>query len=268
MVDIGAGSPIVLIPGIQGRWEWMGPAIAEVSKRCRVLTFSYDRTPGARFRNDRNGRNDRNDRNLDRLVDQVAEVMDAAGVDRAAVCGVSFGGFIATRFAARFPERVSALILVSSPTPRWAPNKTLLRYMQRPLVSMPLVLPAWFLRMWPEIFAAKPRLADRARFAARYFGRAIISPLSVTRMAEWAKLKMATDIVADCAHVQAPALLITGEPGLDRVIDLRQSAEWTTLIPGTRHVTMARTGHIGLVSKPVEFADLVCGFMKEQSRAS
>jgi pimeloyl-ACP methyl ester carboxylesterase len=257
MIDTGSGSPIVLIPGIQGRWEWMGPAINEVSKRCRVLTFSYDRTPGARNRP--------NPGTLDRLVDQVVEVMDAAGVEQATICGVSFGGFIATRFAARFPERTRALILVSSPTPRWAPNPTLLKYMERPLLSMPLVLPAWFMRMWPEIFAAKPSISARARFATRYFTRALISPLSVTKMSEWAKLKLATDIVADCAHVKAPALLITGEPGLDKVVDLRQSSDWMTLIPGTRHVTIERTGHIGLVSKPDVFAGIVCGFMKEQS---
>ena len=263
MIDTGSGNPIVLIPGIQGRWEWMGPTIREISKRCRVLTFSYDRTPGAQ--NPWNERNGRNDGNLDRLVDQVVEVMDAAGVERATICGVSFGGFIATRFAARFPERTRALILVSSPTPRWAPNATLLKYMERPLLSMPLVLPAWFLRMWPEIFAAEPSLMGRASFAVRYFTRALISPLSVTKMSAWAKLKLATDIVADCARVKAPALLITGEPGLDKVVDLRKSADWMTLIPGTRHVTIERTGHIGLVSKPREFADIVCGFMKEQA---
>jgi len=260
MIDRGHGNPIVFIPGIQGRWEWMGPAIRELSKRCRVLTFSYDRTPGARSRPDTG--------TLDGLVEQVREVMDAAGVERAAVCGVSFGGFVATRFAARFPDRVSALILVSSPTPRWKPNETLLRYMERPLLSMPLVLPAWFLRMWPEIFAAKPTIAGRARFAARYFGRIILSPLSVTNMSAWARLKLATDIEDDCARVKAPALLITGEPELDRVIDLRQSADWLELIPGTRHVTIPRTGHIGLVSKPEEFADIVCSFMEETTRAS
>jgi pimeloyl-ACP methyl ester carboxylesterase len=257
MIDRGHGNPIVLIPGIQGRWEWMGPAIREVSKRCRVLSFSYDRTPGAGSR-PKTG-------TLDELVEQVRELMDAAGVERAAICGVSFGGFIATRFAARFPDRVSALILVSSPTPRWKPNESLLRYMERPLLSMPLVLPAWFLRMWPEIFAANPSLAARARFASRYFARALISPLSVTKMSEWAKLKLATDIVADCAHVKAPALLVTGEPGLDKVVDLRRSSDWAALIPGLRHVTIERTGHIGLVSKPAVFAGIVCGFMKEQS---
>jgi pimeloyl-ACP methyl ester carboxylesterase len=260
MIDRGAGPVIVMIPGIQGRWEWMGPAIHELVKRCRVLTFSYDRTPGARLQQ-RQG-------NLDRLVEQVVEVMDTAGVERAVICGISFGGFIATRFAARYPERTNGLILVSSPTPHWKPNETLLKYMEKPLLSMPLVLPAWFTRMWPEIFAAKPTLRERVSFGCRYFTRAVMSPLSVTRMSEWARLKIATDIVADCARVKAPAMLITGEPKLDRVVDLTKSVDYVTLIPGTRHVTIERTGHIGLVTKPVEFSDLVCGFVQEHSNAS
>lgn len=255
MIDRGEGPVIVMIPGIQGRWEWMGPAIREVSKRCRVLTFSYDRTPRAREQQ-REG-------NLDRLVDQVTEVMDNAGVDRAVICGISFGGFIATRFAARYPERTNGLLLVSSPTPHWKPNPTLLKYMDRPLISMPLVLPAWFARMWPEIFAANDTVRERVLFGFRYFTRAVRSPLSVTRMSEWARLKIATDIVADCAKVTAPALLITGEPRLDRVIDLRAAQDYVTLIKGARHVTMENTGHIGLVTKPVQFAALVWGFVQE-----
>lgn len=255
MIDRGQGHPIVMIPGIQGRWEWMGPAIHAVAKHCRVLAFSYDRTPKAREQQ-RKG-------NLDRLVDQVAEVMDAAHVERATILGVSFGGFIATRFAARYPERTAGLILVSSPTPHWKPNETLLKYMERPLLSMPLVLPAWFTRMWPEIFAAKPTVRERVRFGSSYFTRAVLSPLSVTRMSEWARLKLATDIVDDCARVKAPAMLITGEPRLDRVVDLNKSMDYVTLIPGLRHVTIEHTGHIGLVTKPDVFADLVCGFIKE-----
>lgn len=258
MLDRGKGPVVVMIPGIQGRWEWMAPAIHEVAKCCRVLTFSYDRTPKAR-QQQRSG-------NLDRLVEQVAEVMDTAGVERAVICGISFGGFIATRFAARYPERTNGLLLVSSPTPHWKPNETLLKYMERPLLSMPLVLPAWFARMWPEIFAAKPSVRERVLFGASYFTRAVRAPLSVTRMSEWARLKMATDIVADCARVQAPAMLITGEPRLDRVVDLTRSTDYVTLIKGTRHVTMERTGHIGLVTKPVQFAELVCRFAEENSK--
>ena len=40
MIDRGSGTPVVLVPGIQGRWEWMRPAVDALAARCRVLTFS------------------------------------------------------------------------------------------------------------------------------------------------------------------------------------------------------------------------------------
>ena len=27
MIDVGSGTPVVLIPGLQGRWEWMAPTV-------------------------------------------------------------------------------------------------------------------------------------------------------------------------------------------------------------------------------------------------
>ena len=27
MIDVGNGPPLVLIPGMQGRWEWMQPTV-------------------------------------------------------------------------------------------------------------------------------------------------------------------------------------------------------------------------------------------------
>jgi len=38
MVDVGSGPAIVLIPGIQGRWEWMRPSIRALAGKWRVLT--------------------------------------------------------------------------------------------------------------------------------------------------------------------------------------------------------------------------------------
>ena len=40
-----------------------------------------------------------------------------SGIERAAICGVSFGGLIAVRFAAEHPARCSALVLASTPQP-------------------------------------------------------------------------------------------------------------------------------------------------------
>jgi hypothetical protein len=39
IVDQGAGAPLVIVPGIQGRWEWMKPAVDARAGRCRVVTF-------------------------------------------------------------------------------------------------------------------------------------------------------------------------------------------------------------------------------------
>ena len=40
IIDKGTGTPIVLIPGLQGRWEWMRPAVDALAKHHRVITFS------------------------------------------------------------------------------------------------------------------------------------------------------------------------------------------------------------------------------------
>ena len=37
IVDRGTGTPVVLIPGIQGRWEWMSPAIDALTAGHRAL---------------------------------------------------------------------------------------------------------------------------------------------------------------------------------------------------------------------------------------
>jgi pimeloyl-ACP methyl ester carboxylesterase/DNA-binding winged helix-turn-helix (wHTH) protein len=51
---------------------------------------------------------------LDERLDDVRAVMDAAGSDRAVLLGVSEGGPLCTLFAATYPERTEALIMIGS----------------------------------------------------------------------------------------------------------------------------------------------------------
>src|SRR5689334_13697710 len=51
----------------------------------------------------------------------VLATIDAAGIDRAALVGCSFGGAVALRVAAVAPERVWALALISAPPPDLEP---------------------------------------------------------------------------------------------------------------------------------------------------
>jgi class 3 adenylate cyclase/pimeloyl-ACP methyl ester carboxylesterase len=66
---------------------------------------------------------------LERRMDDVRAVMDAAGIRRAALLGVSEGGPMSALFAATYPERTLALILygsyakrLRSPDYPWAPS--------------------------------------------------------------------------------------------------------------------------------------------------
>ena len=54
------------------------------------------------------------DYSLAMLAADAATVLDAAGVTRAAVCGISLGGMVAMTLALRMPERLSALIVACS----------------------------------------------------------------------------------------------------------------------------------------------------------
>src|SRR5690606_30219882 len=52
------------------------------------------------------------DYSLAMLVGDVGAAMDAAGIDRAIIAGVSLGGMIAMELALTSPERVAALALI------------------------------------------------------------------------------------------------------------------------------------------------------------
>jgi pimeloyl-ACP methyl ester carboxylesterase/predicted glycosyltransferase len=54
---------------------------------------------------------------FDELTDDVVAVMDATGVGRATIYGLSIGGLIASLVAANFPERVEALVCISGRCP-------------------------------------------------------------------------------------------------------------------------------------------------------
>ncbi|HEX6178634.1 MAG TPA: alpha/beta fold hydrolase [Thermoanaerobaculia bacterium] len=51
---------------------------------------------------------------LEQRMDDVRAVMDAAGSERAALCGVSEGGPMCSLFAATYPERTAALVMIGT----------------------------------------------------------------------------------------------------------------------------------------------------------
>jgi pimeloyl-ACP methyl ester carboxylesterase len=175
---------------------------------------------------------------------------------------VSFGGLVAARYAAHHPERVGALVLVSSPSPRWGIDDRSLSYLRRPLLSAPAFAIRGVSRLLPEVIAARPDWWSRFRCLVGHVGRVTRFPPSPRHMAAWVHAWQALDIAADCRRIAAPTLVITGEADLDQVVPQASTLDYLALIPGARSVKLANTGHIGLVTRPEAFAALVGEFSK------
>lgn len=253
VIDRGTGVPLVLIPGVQGRWEYMRPAVDALSQHFRVITFSLagERAAGRPY----DGR-----RGFDDLADQVDAVLDNRGIDAAIVCGVSFGGLVALRFAAARPARVKALVLVSTPAPGWHLRPRHDLYARMPWLFGPVFLAESPWRMRDELKAAFPDPAARRRFKREQLRTFIEAPLSVSRMATRARLIAKLDAAAQCRCVSSPTLVVTGEPGLDHVIASDAGSAYVRLIPSARAAVLAGTGHLGLVTKPGAFAAAIRTF--------
>jgi 3-oxoadipate enol-lactonase len=247
IIDRGTGPPIVLIPSLQGRWEYLSPAVDALARTHRVITFSLSHEPG-----------------LDVLVHQVEAALDDRGVERAAICGISFGGRVALAFAARRPERTSALILVSVPGPRFRLRQSHRTLARHPLLAAPLFFAAMPSRLWTEVKAAMPEPRMRRAFVQRQLRNLLRAPVSPSQMGARALLIDGMDSAADCANISAPTLVIGGEPTLDYVVPSNGSSDYSRLIAGARTATLEGTGHLGSITKPDVFAGLVDDFLSDR----
>jgi pimeloyl-ACP methyl ester carboxylesterase len=253
LIDRGNGPALIVIPGVQGRWEYVEPAIAALAKRFRVITFALagERASGLRFDETRG---------LDNYTDQISAVMRDRGVERAAICGISFGGLAALRFAAASPERTSALLLVSTPGPPWRLKRRHRLYLRLPWIFMPLFIAETPLRLRRELKAALPSWRKRAAFEIAQAKTLWTAPISVRRMAQRGRLLRHLDVEHDCARVSAPTLVITGDPALDQIVPVTGTQRYVQLIAGAQQVAIARTGHLGCNTRPDEFARIVHDF--------
>src|SRR4051812_49047854 len=144
MMDEGQGPAVIVIPGIQGRWEWMTPALRALRATCRTISYTLSGDHGSELAHDPA-------LGFENYVRQLDLVFARTGLGSAALCGVSFGGFIALRYAALRPLRVSALVLVSAPAPGWRPSAQQQRYLAMPRLQAPLFALSAPRRLWTEV---------------------------------------------------------------------------------------------------------------------
>lgn len=251
--------PLVLIPGIQGRWEYSRGIVEALALFYRVITFSLadERAAGRTAAP-----------SIDVFADQVDSALDRLQVRSAAIVGVSFGGLVALRFAATRPARTAALAMISAPGPQWHLRPRHDFYARMPWLFGPIFLAESPWRLRREVMAALPEWPARRRYLAGQLRTIVTARVSLRRMAARARLIASYDRVADCAAVTAPSLVVMGDDALDHVTGSGGTAEYARLISHARLERMARTGHLGSVTRAADCAALVHRFLIDVNKDS
>src|SRR5215471_1407204 len=219
MFDEGSGPPVVVVQPLQGRWQWMRRFLQALSGRCRVITYTLCGDIGSE-------ECDRVPRAFDGYVQQLEKIIDAARIERFALCGISFGGTVAVRYAARHPGRITHLVIQSSPGPGWRANPEQNRYVANPVLTLPKFLWTAFGRLRVELKAGLPRPWDRFVFVVRAAVTAVRYPPLPHVMAHRVRLMEAEDLARDASSVSAPTLIVTGEPGIGRVVPVESTKQY------------------------------------------
>jgi 3-oxoadipate enol-lactonase len=249
----GEGAPIVFLhPGLWDRRTW-DDQFGVFSKTYRVVRYDargYGRSsrpePGRPYSH----------------VDDLAAVMDAAGVARAALVGCSMGGSTAIDFALVHPERVAALVLAGSGLNAFddltAEEEAELERLNE------LVAEA--------MEAGDVERAERARLriwaplgtdddAGRRIEQIAFDNIHEMTMDESGRRDVVPPAIDRLEQIAAPTLVLPADHG--PLVFRRLSAILAERIPDARLVQIPQTDHVVNMRRPAEFNRVVLGFLGE-----
>lgn len=241
--EAGAGPAVLLLHSTAAdrrMWDPQVPALAAAgyrAVRCDLRGYGESPVPAGRW-------DDAGD---------VAALLDALDTGPVAVVAASGGGRVALEFAARWPGRVTALVLLCTAVAGHEPSPALRAFGEREdaLLAAGDVAGATELnvRTWlgPR---ADPAAAERLRVMQRHaFDVQLAAPEDAGPLPRPYELSAVT----------APALLVSGGHDL---VDFRGiAADLAARLPGARHVELDWAGHLPSMEDPGEVNRLLAGFL-------
>jgi pimeloyl-ACP methyl ester carboxylesterase len=205
-----------------------------------------------------------------RQAEDIERLREHLGLERIALAGHSAGTRLATAYAARFPERLACLILITPPATH--------------LVTTPPDADELIARRLTDpVFAAAaaaaksgPDLSDEERFndwarrcAPLGYARwgtveqahAAVGRWSLPAVRAYFSVEPPGDFAARLARVTAPVLVVAGE--LDCLTGLAPVAALADIFPAGRVEIIERCGHYPWVEQPTEFRRAVDALLVE-----
>jgi pimeloyl-ACP methyl ester carboxylesterase len=249
----GEGEPLVLIPYLAADQACYAFQVADYAKNFSCFTVDLR---GAGLSGKPEG-----DYTTELLADDVAAFMQAVGLDRAHVSGLSLGAATGMWLAAKHPERVTSLSLHSA----WPASDPFLRVvvegwrtMAQALGSVTdMVIQGIF--PWcftPELYAARPSYIDSLADFVR--GRPMPPVEAFLRQSQ---AVLGHDARAVLGAVRAPVLITFGQH--DMVTSTRFAGPLTDAIAGSELVVFENCSHAPIYEDVTGFNERSLAFLRQ-----
>ena len=235
----GEGDPMILIRGLSSNADHWYAQVPDLSKHYRVITFDNrgigrSSDPGGTF-------------TIRDMAADVAALMDALGIERAHVMGLSMGGMIAQELAIQHPQRVKGLILAVTHCGGKQQVKAtdeVMETIQRMTIddSMEARIKA------AAVFFAPQTLSENIAVIQEYATVSMKHPAGGEILQRQLNAIQGHDAFDRLHLIQAPTLVLTGAQ--DVLIPPENSKILADHIPNAEYIVIKGGGHQILIEQP------------------
>lgn len=246
--EAGAGLPVILLHGFpHDRTLWTAQLAAPPAD-TRLIALDL---PGF-------GESERvTPASMDHWADWVAGAMDALGIPRAVIGGLSMGGYLAFALWRRHPQRIAGLILADTKATADSEEGTARRIAmqaQARTEGSGAIAEA----MLPGMVGKTTR---RERPRAVDFLDAMMRRASVEAIHDALEvMRNRPDSTPTLTTIAVPTFIVCGDE--DVLTPIPESEAMQAAIPGAQLAVIPRVGHASCVEHPVAFTTLVAAFLR------
>jgi pimeloyl-ACP methyl ester carboxylesterase len=243
----GSGPPLVKAANWMNHLEhdWKSPVwrhlMSEFSRDQHLLRYD-ERGTGLSDR-------DVGEFSLDAFVDDLTAVVDSAGLEQFPLLAISQGGPVAIAFAAKYPERVSHLVILGSFAAGWKRVDLSEGDLAKRKAEATLIREGWHSKnpairqMWTT--ASIPDGNTEAAESFNELQRISVSPESAARIFETIGEMDVTPLLPE---IKAPVLVLHSRG--DSVVPFEEGRKLASLIPGAKFVPLESRNHLLLSQEP------------------